>query len=318
MGQPLVSVVCLCFNHERFVGEAIHSVLTQTYPNVELIVVDDRSSDGSVSIIEEIVRQHPAITFLQLQENIGICAAFNRGLALAKGDFITDFAADDVMLPLRMERLVNRFSRLDQSYGVVFSDAAYIDDGGKILRYHTEHLIKKKLIPRIPEGWVFRDLLSRYFVCAPTMLVRKEVFEKLKGYDEDLAYEDFDFWVRSSREFKYAYVDEVLTKVRLTSQSMSSSWYEPGDKQLHSTFLVCQKAIKLCRNELDKRALLARVRYEFRQSIFSRNRKEAVLFGALERKIKNRSWQSYLVIFLTMLPLPWPWIRKKYHQLFYS
>jgi glycosyltransferase involved in cell wall biosynthesis len=318
MDQPLVSVVCLCFNHERFVSEAIHSVLNQTYTNVELIVVDDCSSDSSVSVIEQIIKDHPNIQFLKLNENLGICAAFNRGLALTKGDFITDFAADDVMLPHRMERLLNRFSTLDQSYGVVFSDVVYINAAGKQLRYHTEHLIEKNLISKIPEGWVFKDILRRYFISAPSMLVRSVVFKRLNGYDEDLAYEDFDFWVRSSREFKYAYMDEVLTKVRVVKGSMSSKLYDLGDEQLHSTFLVCKKALKLCHDEEEKKVLLRRVRYEFRQCVFSNNKQEAKLFAQLEAEIGQHHWHFYLFNLLSMIPFPWAWLRKKYQRLFYS
>lgn len=318
MYQPLVSVVCLCFNHEQFVSEAIHSVLNQTYSNIELIVVDDGSSDASVSVIEDAIRDHSNISFVQLKENLGLCAAFNRGLALTKGDFITDFAADDVMLPQRMERLVNHFSNLDESYGVVFSDAVYIDTEGRNLRTHTEHLMKKNLISGVPVGWVFRDVLRRYFISAPSMLVRKKVFEKLNGYDENLAYEDFDFWVRSSREFKYAYLHEVLTKVRVVSGSMSSKLYEPGDEQLHSTFLVCKKALGLCRDQEDKKILLQRVRYEFRQAIFSENKREAKLFAELEAEMEAHGWQFYFFHFLSSIPLPWTWFRKTYQHLFYG
>ncbi|HTH56964.1 MAG TPA: glycosyltransferase [Cyclobacteriaceae bacterium] len=318
MNHPLISVVCLCFNHEQFVGEAIHSVLSQTYSNIELIVVDDGSSDSSVQVIEQVIASHPTITFLKLKENGGICAAFNSGFALSKGAFITDFAADDVMMPHRMERLLARFSNLDQTYGVTFSDAMYIDARGKELRYHTAHLMKKRLISKVPEGWIFRDVLERYFICAPSMLVRRDVLIQMNGYDENLAYEDFDFWVRSSREFKYAYVDEVLTKVRVVRGSMSSKLYEPRDAQLHSTFLICKKAIALCRDAEDKKALLRRVRYEFRHAVFSSNHREAKLFGQLEGEIGGHNWIYYLLSVLSKVPLPWFWLRKKYQQLVYS
>lgn len=316
--SPLVSVVCLCYNHERFVYEAIKSVLNQTYSNIQLIIVDDYSTDGSVPIIQKLEKQNPGISFLPLKKNIGNCAAFNKGLALAKGDFVVDFATDDVMLPDRIEKQVQHFQRLDESYGIVFSNANYIDSNGKILRNHTDHLLNKNLVSKIPEGWVFRDVLRRYFICSPTMMIRKEVLDEMNGYDENLAYEDFDFWVRSSRNFKYAYLDGALTKVRRTGNSMSSGSYEQGDKQLHSTFLVCQKAISLCRDEGDKQALLARIRYEFKQAIFSGNKSEAKLFGKLENEIEGRSWKFYFFNFLSLIPLPWPWIRKKYHQLFYN
>ena len=316
--NPLVSVICLCFNHERFVREAIESVLNQTYSNIQLIVVDDGSQDGSVAIIEEIARQHSQITFLQLKENIGNCAAFNKGLDLAKGEFVIDFATDDVMLSDRIEKQVSLFSKLDPSYGVVFTNADYIDSVGRKLRNHQEHLLAKGLISKMPEGNVFRDILIRYFICSPTMMIRKEVLDQMKGYDENLVYEDFDFWVRSSCNFKYAYSNEVTTKVRRTGNSMSSGWYMQGDKQLHSTYLVCQKAMELCKDEEDTQALLTRVRYEFKQAIFSGNRSEAKLFGQLEKKIDGHRFEFYLFSFLSWLPLPWPWIRKKYHQFLYN
>jgi glycosyltransferase involved in cell wall biosynthesis len=315
---PLVSVICLCYNHEQFVQEAIESVLNQNYTHIQLIVVDDFSSDRSTSIIEQLTKQHPQITFLQLNENVGNCAAFNKGLALASGEFIVDFATDDVMLPDRIQKQINHFSDLDQSYGVVFTNADYIDSAGNKLRSHTEHLIAKGLISQVPEGNVFRDVLIRYFICSPTMMIRKEGLDQIHGYDENLVYEDFDFWVRSSRTFMYSYLDIVTTKVRRSGNSMSSGWYELGDQQLHSTFLVCEKAISLCNDEEDRQALLSRVRYEFKQAIFSGNKMEAKLFGQLEAKLGGHNFQFYLFNLLSQMPLPWPWIRKKYHHLFYS
>ncbi|MBI3481612.1 MAG: glycosyltransferase family 2 protein, partial [Bacteroidetes bacterium] len=175
--KPLVSVVCLCYNHEQFVREAIESVVNQTYPNIQLIIVDDCSHDGSASIIQQLVDQNPRITFIQLKENIGNCAAFNKGFALVKGDFVIDFATDDVMLGDRIEKQVNQFLKLDQSYGVAFTNADYIDSKGAFLRNHVEHLRGKKLISKIPEGSIFRDVLTRYFICGPTMMVRKKVFD---------------------------------------------------------------------------------------------------------------------------------------------
>ena len=271
-----------------------------------------------MAIIEEIAGQNSQITFLQLKENIGNCAAFNKGFAVAKGDFIIDFATDDVMLSNRIEKQVNVFSKLDQSFGVVFTNADYIDSEGRKLRNHKEHLVTKGLISMMPEGNIFRDVLIRYFICSPTMMIRKVVLDQMNGYDDGLVYEDFDFWVRSSRNFKYAYSNEVTTKVRRTGNSMSSGWYEQGDKQLHSTYLVCRKAVTLCRDEEDKQALLTRVRYEFKQAIFSGNRSEAKLFGRLEKEIEGHDLQYYVFNFLSWLPLPWAWIRNKYHQAFYS
>src|SRR5579859_1537102 len=106
MDQPLVSVICLCYNHRRFVKEAIESVLGQTYKNIELIVVDDCSTDGSVSVIKELIVQNPVIRFIPLNENRGNCKAFNEGYKLSSGKFVIDFSADDVMVSGRIEQQV--------------------------------------------------------------------------------------------------------------------------------------------------------------------------------------------------------------------
>lgn len=84
---PLVSIICLCHNQKDYVQAAIRSVLSQTYSNLELIVVDDASTDGSVEVIEKVIQGHGDISFLKLDENIGNCRAFNRGFHVSKGKY---------------------------------------------------------------------------------------------------------------------------------------------------------------------------------------------------------------------------------------
>jgi glycosyltransferase involved in cell wall biosynthesis len=319
MERPLVSVICLCYNHERFVEEAIESVLLQTYPHLQVIVVDDFSSDRSATVISGIVsRSSREIKYLPLQQNLGNCKAFNVGLKHATGDFIIDFSTDDIMLPNRVDEQVNFFLQQNEKTGVVFTDAVYIDERGIPFKNHFEHLFKKKLIDGVPTGDIFRNVLTTYFISSPTMMIKREVMESLGGYDESLAYEDFDFWVRSSRNFEYAFLNKRLTKVRKISGSMSSGWYEPGDPQLHSTYLVCKKAETLCRDEKDIAALRKRVLYEFRQSIFSNNKDEGRLFAQLLRLLGGLPFWCYGIQFLSHLPLPWSGIRKRYQQLFFG
>ena len=318
MERPLVSVICLCYNHERFVKEAIDSVLNQTYPNIELIVVDDCSTDRSVTVIKSITSQNPRIKFLSLKTNLGNCKAFNQGWKMATGQFVVDFSTDDVMLPERIEKQIDFFLKQGKQAGVVFTDAIYIDDKGAPFKNHFEYLLKKKLIDHIPSGDIFRDVLTTYFICSPTMMVRKEVMDSLGGYDESLAYEDFDFWMRASRDFHFTFLNERLTKVRKSSGSMSSAWYEPGDPQLHSTYLVCLKATNLCRDEADRNALRWRVLYEFKQAVFSGNNKESKLFAQLLRSSGKISFSFYVIRLASFIPLPWPWIRSSYYKLLYN
>jgi glycosyltransferase involved in cell wall biosynthesis len=318
MKLPLVSVVCLCHNQESFVEEAVYSVLRQSYPNIQLIIVDDASTDESATRIKIVAAANPTIEVLLLEENCGNCKAFNRGLTLASGEFIVDFAADDVMMPERIARQVEFFSTLDSSYGVVFTNALYINEQGKVLRDHYLYLFHKNLLKAVPHGDVYRDVLSTYFISSPTMLVRRTVMEALSGYDENLTYEDFDFWVRSARIFKYGFLNERLTKVRRIQRSMSTGWYKPGDRQLHSTYLVCKKAQALNRGEEDNLALAKRLKYELRQSVFSQNFEEADLFYALLKEIRLVGVFEYLLFAVNKLKLPLSFLRTCYHKLRYS
>jgi glycosyltransferase involved in cell wall biosynthesis len=313
--QPLVSVVCLCYNQRDWVEAAVDSVLRQTYPHIELIIADDASTDESREVIKRIHAQHPDIRIMLSDVNRGNCTAFNAAFRETKGAFVVDFAADDLMHPERIEKQVRKFEELDESYGVVFTDAEYIDENGVLLHRHYDTLREKGLLKHVPEGDVYRDVLSRYFIASPTMLIRRAVLDAIGGYDETLAYEDFDFWVRSARFFKYAFLNEPLTRIRRTGRSMSTGWYKKGDPQLHSTYLVCRKALSLCRDGEDRAALIRRARYELRQSVLSDNRTEANHFLELLEELDAVSSADRLFGIMRKSGLPLKWVRKVYHSI---
>lgn len=260
MENPLVSVICLSYNHARFAEEAIQSVLSQTYSNVELIVVDDASTDNSVQIIEQKIKSHSDIKFLALKKNLGHCKAFNQGYSLAKGKYIIDLAADDVLLPNRIETGVKELEKAGDSYGVHFSDAEWISETGEFLSRHSERFPHNT----IPQGDIYKHLISRFFICSPTAMYTRAVMTYLGGYDENLLYEDFDVWIRSSRKFKYLYSPEVLVKKRIVRGSMSSKQFEVMSPQLESTYLVCEKILALNKNNEEKQELRKRILYEIK------------------------------------------------------
>lgn len=318
MSGPVVSVICLSYNHKRFIREAIDSVIAQTYRNIEVILIDDASTDGTQEVIKEYQQAHPEFKVFLLEKNLGNCAAFNYALKNASGEFVIDFATDDVMLPDRVEKQVGQFSRLDKSYGVVFSDALYIDEAGKEKYKHFERLFKNGLLRNVPEGDIYHKVLSTYFIPSPTMMVRKIVFDNIGGYDERLSYEDFDFWVRSSRQFEYAFLNEVTTKIRISQRSMSQGWYRQGDKQLRSTYEVCRKAQSFSKSYEDFDALASRLKFEIRQSVFSGNNGEAILFYNLLREIGRDDFLYKMIMTLNSLRLPLAPFRDLYHRLRYG
>lgn len=259
---PRVSVICLCYNHARYVREALQSVLDQTYAPIELIVIDDGSSDGSQDVIAAFVAQHPQIIFLPSAANQGNCRAFNSGLQKATGKYVIDLAADDRLMPTRVERGV-ALMEAHPECGVQFSDATIIDAEGRAQGLHSERFPHAT----IPQGKIFREILSRYFINSPTMMIRMSLLDDLGGYDESLAYEDFDFWVRSSPRADYLYIPEPLVQRRVLPTSMGKQQYVPKSAQLRSTFRVCEKALGLCADAEDLAALKKRLRYELRKSL---------------------------------------------------
>jgi len=253
--NPLVSIICVCYNQGRFVEEAIRSVLNQSYKNIELIVVDDGSTDNSVELIKKM-----DVRLLAL-EHKGYTAAFNEAWKICKGDFIIDLAGDDVLPPERVKTGVEEFSKYGEDYGVQFGDALYMTEESIIKHKHSEKF------PYPPQGDIYVHLITKYFIVAASQMIRRGVLTKLNGFDETLAYEDFDFWIRSSRDFKYFYTPNVLVKKRVVKGSMSDNQFKKGSPQQLSTYKICEKILSLNRSQEENDALRKRIWYEIRQSL---------------------------------------------------
>lgn len=299
---PLVSVIALCYNHEKYVLAALESVAAQSYPHIELFIVDDASTDQSRRHIERFVSRSQSfpVHTIFLPENQGNCKAFNQAFFQTKGDFIIDLATDDRLLPECIEEQVRAFGSLDQKYGVVFSNVAFINASGRHIGVHYKEPQK------VPSGDLYQRLLRPGgFISPPGMIVRRQVLAQLGGYDETLAYEDYDFWVRSSRDYHYFFLPKVLVEKRVLKNSLGSRFYARKDSaMLESTLRVCQKAQKLNRTAAEQSALLCSVRYHLRQSIFTENFTVARAYVQLRRKLGQTQLQDYFWELLSRLRLP--------------
>jgi glycosyltransferase involved in cell wall biosynthesis len=316
--QPLVSVICLSYNHERFLAEALDSVLNQTYPNLEIMVVDDASTDGSAALIESYCARFPQLRFIKIRQNLGNTKAFNQAWQQSKGDFIIDFSTDDVMLPNRVEEQVKCFAGAGPDCGVVYTNVQQINDKSEVIGYHYRRRRDGTLRNPPPSGDVFAELLRRYFIDPTSMMVRREVLEEMGGYDESLAYEDFDFWVRSSRRWHYQYLDKVLSKRRLHPHSLSRQVYRPGDAQLASTIKVCHKAAALISSPEEKEALIRRVEGEVRQAFFTHNFEETRQLLHLLRDLGAEGAGYRVIGRLNRHKIRLSFLRKAYYRLRYN
>jgi glycosyltransferase involved in cell wall biosynthesis len=315
--QPLVSVICLCYNHRRFLSEALDSVRNQTYPNLEIILVDDASTDESAVWLAVYCAQYPEIKYIRHRQNTGNTRAFNEAFRLSSGEYIIDFATDDVLLPQRVAEQVQAFQALDQTYGVVYTDAELIDENSKPIGYFYRRNAQGAVISRTPSGYVFTSVLRHAFLCPPTLMFRRALLEKAGGYDETLAYEDFDIWVRSAQDFKFFFLDKILTRRRVHTASLSHKLYTSGDKQLASTIIICRKAQKLIRTPDEKAALVVRVKAELRQAVFTQNFLEARLLIKLLEELTSLDWPYQLLKRVAEQEIRLGFIRKWYYRWVY-
>lgn len=297
MSLPLVSVICVCFNHEKYLEESLRSVLNQTYPNIEMIVVDDASSDKSPQLIQDFEQKHPFVKTILLTENQGNCRAFNLGFAQSRGKYVIDLATDDVLLPQRIASQVSFFEKLDECYGVIFSDAFLIDFAGNITRTFYLRNSSRKLVNSPSQNDIYEKIIAQSYICSPTMMIRRKVLEELGGYDEQLSYEDYDFWVRSSRKYLYGFQDEILTSKRILKHSHGQSFYKTrSNPHLLSTLKVHEKAFLLNKNSAENRALARSVRYHLRLAFYTENFELLPFFANLLRKMHHFRWVERIFV----------------------
>lgn len=283
---PLVSVICLSYNHEAYVVETLNSIINQTYPNIELLITDDCSTDNSVSVINKWLENHPKIHFLSNEQNLGNTKTFNKSVKMAKGDYIIDLAADDILLPNCIAKQVETFQNSNyENLAIVYGNLIEIDENNTFIRnYYTE-------VDDPKSGDIYKMVIGRTTkICSVSSMVKREVFEKLGYYDESLAYEDLDLWVRASHAYEFEYIPDFLVKKRELSTSMSSYFTKPNNpktKRLHeSSLVILKKAYQLNRTKEEHKALLGRTRFEFFKFLKSKNYKLLLQLLLVELKIR--------------------------------
>lgn len=202
MAPVRVSVIIPTFNRVALVGEAITSVLSQLSDDDELIVVDDGSSDATgVELRRCFGDQIRVIT----TPNRGVAAARNRGVAASHGMLLAFLDSDDMWLPGKLAAQQAYLAAHPQA-AICHTEEIWVRNGRRV--NHCAH-------HRKPSGWIFLDSLQRCLVGASTVLMRRDLFERCGGFDESLpACEDYDLWLRISRETPMWLIDEPLVLKR--------------------------------------------------------------------------------------------------------
>jgi len=216
--QGLVSVIVPAYNAENFISETLDSVLSQTYENLEVIVVDDGSRDLTAAIVKNAARRDRRVKLLR-QCNLGVAAARNLAIAKASGQYIAPLDADDIWYPAKVEKQVQSLEESGPRAGASYCWCISINENGDVLGLGPKWDL---------EGEVYQPLVLRNFIGnASVPLFRREYIQQIGGYNSNLraqqaqGCEDWEICLRLAEICEYRVVKEYLTAYRCYSQSMS-------------------------------------------------------------------------------------------------
>ena len=219
--QPLVSVVTATYDMAQYLAEAVDSILNQTYPSIEAVVVDDGSRDNTREILEKFA-DNPRVKIIH-QENAGQTAAKNRGLAACTGRYVGFCDADNAWLPDKISTQLDAFNG-NTPPGVVYGDVQFINN--KSVEIPTPR-------PQRHSGHITGRLLANNFVPFNTCLVPRHILTEFGGFDESLSMAiDYDLWLRISTRYEFKYIPRVLALYRIWGGQMSHRTGERLDNAL--------------------------------------------------------------------------------------
>jgi glycosyltransferase involved in cell wall biosynthesis len=282
--DPLVSIVVPSFNDERYIRTTLDSLLAQTYRNIEVVVIDDESTDAT----PQIVRSYGDAVRLIAQRNTGVSKARNHGAAKARGDFVCFCDHDDYWYPEKVERQVATFAG-NPSLGVVYTEfIRWAPDARGVFAEPLAIDRGRDDTGTDPElsGWIYHKLLLDSWVLTSTAMIRRAVLDECGAFDESLPYgEDWELFLRISRSYPFAKLKSALVLYRQHN--------DQGSRRLRSidyrTKILSETVARWGLASPDGRSITRR---QFRANI-SRYHLSYGL-GALRANQIRTSWRSFL------------------------
>jgi glycosyltransferase involved in cell wall biosynthesis len=283
--MPRVSIVIPTYNRGRFLGEAVASALAQTYRDHEIIVVDDGSTDNT----REIASGFPPEVRYFRQENQGVSAARNRGIELARGEYVCFLDSDDMLLPEALEKNVSLMDKYPDA-GFSYGQALKIDERGRLFPVQKTSPAGKAYLREGKEQ--IAHLLFRCDVRTLTALVRRRCLYEVGLFDTKLRlHEDLDLWLRLSSKFNVGYVGEPLGKVRVHPQNSLGGEKFDALEIFQSAFV--EKGLALLKSEPEFNVIKRRAYFGL----------YCYLAGEAARKHQRMVGLKYIVKAFTVYPL---------------
>ena len=206
-----------------FIAEAIESVIHQTYQNLNIIIIDDGSTDDTKDTVYRFSNLYPSKINYYYQHQQGPAAARNTGIKNSRNEYIAFLDADDIWLPEKIEKQLLKFKN-DPDIGFVYCDNYFIDKSGNIIK---DYVRKVKLV----EGNILLDFFMDFFLITSGIMLKRSCIERTGMFDINLEVgEDFEFFLRLAQHFKAGVVKEKLFKRRVWKESLSKQDYEMNTK----------------------------------------------------------------------------------------
>lgn len=211
--EKLISVIIPTYNREKTIIRAVDSVLSQTYKNIEIIVVDDNSKDQTISLLEKI-NDH-RIKIIKLNENHGACHARNVGIENAKGDYIAFQDSDDEWLEDKLEIQLKHL--LESKSDMIFCQITRIDGNKKVIIPDNNFKMSN-----IKEE-VTKQLLIDNCISTQSILAKRKVFEDIKFDEKFPRFQDWDLVLRISQKYKIDFINKALVNLYLQNDSLTKN-----------------------------------------------------------------------------------------------
>lgn len=232
--MPQISVLLPAYNAEKYLAESVQSILTQTYTDFELLLLDDGSTDRTPTIAADLAKTDPRIRVITNPRNLGLSRTLNLGIAQSKADLIARMDADDISLPTRFAKQVE-YLQTHHHIGVVGGNREFITADGNSTLQPT----KCKPNPQLA------DLLRENKLAHPTVMFRKSLVQQVGGYDTLFHHsQDYELWCRLAKITNLANLPDCLVKYRLHAESM-------GEKNLSTNWILLLYIRLLHRGKID-------------------------------------------------------------------
>lgn len=287
----------LCYNHEKYIKEAISSVLNQTFRNFELIIINDCSQDNSEKIINYYIKKDKRIKYLIHKNNLGIAKSLNEGLRLSKGSYLAFLADDDVWKINKLTENLKILKR-NQKIDVVWSDFIIIDKNGSLIKQSILSRFKKR---NFYPNYLFKILIKKNVICHGSVLMRRRCIRNI-SFNENLQYlNDYLYWLELSIKYKFYYIPKPLVKYRIHGKNVGNDKLDHAQDTIKLYNIILKKYYKNFKKDtklfINLQLRISALLYQYEK----RKQSNKFFFSALKLILHKPRFSYFFLIFYCLM-----------------